>query len=126
MELNLTIDGRQVPFKSTAAFILRYKAQFGRDAIRDLSKLQKMVKEKDKDKEKKKDENDEDELDLDALDLQMFYEMVWVMAKAADPTIPPPLDWLDTFSEFPLLENLETWMEMMTKSFTTTKSIKKK
>lgn len=113
MELNLTIDGRQVPFKSTAAFILRYKAQFGRDAIRDLSKLQEMVKEG-------------EEPDLESLDLQMFYEMVWVMAKAADPTIPPPLDWLDSFSEFPLLENLETWMEMMTKSFTTTKSIKKK
>ena len=40
MEKILTIDGRQVKFKSTGAFLLRYKAQFGRDALQDILKLQ--------------------------------------------------------------------------------------
>ena len=43
MEKILTIDGRQVKFKSTGAFLLRYKAQFGRDALQDMFALQGSV-----------------------------------------------------------------------------------
>lgn len=42
MEKVLTIDGRQVPFKSTGALLLRYKAQF-RDALQDIFKLQEVL-----------------------------------------------------------------------------------
>ena len=40
MEKTIIIEGRQVKFKSTAATMLRYKAQFGRDMLRDFSILQ--------------------------------------------------------------------------------------
>ena len=43
MEKILTIDGRQVRFKSTGAFLLRYKMQFGRDAIADVYKMYEAV-----------------------------------------------------------------------------------
>ena len=33
MEKTIIIEGRQVKFKSTAAAMLRYKAQFGRDML---------------------------------------------------------------------------------------------
>ena len=114
MEKVLTIDGRQVKFKSTGAFLLRYKAQFGRDALQDIFKLQNAIDNKGKIK------------DVSALDLEIIYNLVWVLAKTADPTIPPPLDWLDTFSEFPLSEIVPEVTDMIFSSLGSTVESKKK
>ena len=78
MEKILNIDGRQVKFKSTGAFLLRYKAQFGRDALQDILKLDTAI-----------DRNSKKILNLEALDLEVFYNLVWTLAKTADPTILP-------------------------------------
>lgn len=105
MENTLTIDGRQVTFKGTGAFLLRYKAQFGRDAIQDIFQLQKAIKV---------DEQGQASIeDISAIDLEVFYNLLWTLAKAADPAIPPPMEWLDTFDEFPLLEILPETMELI-------------
>ncbi len=114
MEKILTIDGRQVKFKSTGAFLLRYKAQFGRDALQDLFRLQSAVDSKGNIK------------DASALDLEVIYNLVWTLAKVADPSIPPPLEWLDTFSEFPLREIVPEVMDMIFSSFDSTVESKKK
>ena len=102
MEKIITIDGRQVKFKSTAAYLLRYRAQFNRDAIQDLYKIAGSI-------DKKKNEI----TDISKLDLQIFYDMIWTLAKTADPTIPPPMEWLDTFSEFPLMEIIPEITDMI-------------
>lgn len=115
MEKIITIDGRQVKFKSTAAYLLRYKAQFGRDAMQDLFKLHKAIDKKTKEIK-----------DLSALDLQIFFDMVWTLAKTADPALPPPMEWLDTFSSFPLIEHLPEWMDMIQNSFQGSVDSKKK
>ncbi|HSW63733.1 MAG TPA: hypothetical protein VLH56_10560 [Dissulfurispiraceae bacterium] len=114
MEKILTIDGRQVAFKSTGAFMLRYKAQFARDAVQDLFKLQQAI-----------DTNGQI-ADASALDLEVFYNLVWTLAKTADPTIPPPMEWLDTFSEFPLIDIIPEVMDMMFSSLTVSVMSKKK
>jgi hypothetical protein len=114
MEKILTIDKRQVKFKSTGAFLLRYKAQFGRDALQDIYKLQCMF-----------DENKKI-VNIDALDLEVFYNLVWTLAKAADPSIPPPMEWLDTFGEFPLADILPELTEMIFSCLTSTVQSKKK
>ena len=114
MEKILTIDGRQVRFKSTGAFLLRYKAQFGRDALRDIFKLQDAVDSKNRIK------------NIDALDLEVFYNLVWTLAKTADPSIPPPLEWLDTFGEFPLAEIVPEVIDLIFSSLGTTVEPKKK
>lgn len=114
MEKTLTIDGRQVAFKSTGAFMLRYKAQFGRDAVQDLFKLQQAI------------DADGQIADVSALDLEVFYNLVWTLAKTADPAIPPPLEWLDTFSEFPLIDIIPDVMDMMFSSLTVSAKSKKK
>lgn len=101
MEKILTIDGRPVRFKSTGAFLLRYKAQFGRDALQDIFRLQGAVG------------SDGAIKDVNALDLETIYNLVWTLAKTADPTIPPPLDWLDSFGEFPLSEIVPEVTEMI-------------
>lgn len=102
MEKIINIDGRDVKFKSSAAFLLRYKMQFHRDGLRDLIKLQGAINP------------DTKEIDnLQALDLDVFYNMTWVLAKVANPQIPPPLEWLDTFSEFPLMDIIPEVLDLM-------------
>jgi len=113
MEKIIEIDGRQVKFKSTGAYLLRYKQQFGRDAIQDLYKVEKSIEGK-------------EIIDLPAFDLLIFYDMVWTLAKTADPQILPPMEWLDTFGTFPLTDHLGEWMEMIRSSFSTTVESKKK
>jgi len=114
MEKILTIDGRQVRFKSTGAFLLRYKAQFGRDALQDILKLQGAIDNKNQIK------------NIDVLDLEVFYNLVWTLAKTADPSIPPPLEWLDEFSEFPLMDIIPEIVDMIFSCLTSTVESKKK
>ena len=114
MEKILTIDGRQVKFKSTGAFLLRYKAQFGRDAIQDILRLQSAIDSKGRVK------------NIDTLDLEVFYNLIWTLAKTADPSIPPPLEWLDEFAEFPLSEIVPEVIDMIFASLGSTVESKKK
>jgi hypothetical protein len=102
MEKTLTIDGKHVTFKSTGAFLLRYKAQFGRDALGDLMKMAKAS------------EDIENTTELSTLDLTPFLHIIWTLAKTADPSIPDPFAWLDSFDEFPLLEILPELQDMVT------------
>ncbi|MDF2591399.1 MAG: hypothetical protein K0S75_865 [Clostridia bacterium] len=114
MEKVLNIDCRNVKFKSTGAFLLRYKAQFHRDALQDIYRLQGAV-----------DENNKI-TNIEALDLEVFYNLIWTLAKAADPLIPPPVEWLDTFSEFPLMDIIPELTDMMFNCLTSTVQSKKK
>jgi hypothetical protein len=114
MEKILTIDGRQVKFKSTGAFLLRYKAQFGRDAIQDILRLQSAIDGKGQIK------------NIDTLDFEVFYNLIWTLAKTADPSIPPPLEWLDEFSEFPLMDIIPEIVDMIFSCLTSTVGSKKK
>ena len=114
MEKTITIDGHQVKFKSTGAFLLRYKAQFGRDALLDIFKLKAAV------------DSEGRIVDINALDLEVIYDLVWTLAKTADPSLPPPLDWLDTFSEFPLAEIVPEVTDMIFSTLGSTVQSKKK
>ena len=102
MEKILNIDGRNVKFKSTGAFLLKYKSQFGRDALQDIFKLQNAINL----------ETNEVQ-DISVLDLEVFYNLIWTLAKTADPSIDPPMEWLDTFSEFPLVEIIPDVVDMI-------------
>lgn len=114
MEKLLNIDGRQVKFKSTGAFLLKYKAQFGRDALKDIYKLQNAI-------------DDEGNIkDIDVLNIEVFFDLIWTLAKTADPSIPPPIDWLDGFSQFPLSEVLPEVIDLIFGSLATSIESKKK
>lgn len=115
MEKIINIDGRNVKFKSTGAYLLRYKAQFGRDAIQDIFKLNDVM-----------DPKTREIKDISSLDLEVFYNLVWVLAKTADNTIDAPMDWLDGFGEFPLMEIMPEVMEMIMSCMTPTVQSKKK
>jgi hypothetical protein len=115
MEKILTIDGRQVKFKSTGAFLLKYKIQFRRDALQDIFKLKDAV-----------DEETNEIKNIEALDLELFYNLIWSLAKTADPSIDPPMEWLDTFSEFPLIEIIPETIDMIFSCIQPTAISKKK
>ena len=114
MEKLVNIDGRQVKFKSTGAFLLRYKEQFRRDAIKDIFKMQKAVGENNQ------------ITDIELLDLDVFYNLLWTLAKTADKSISPPMEWLDEFDTFPLMDIIPEVMDLILGCITTSVDSKKK
>jgi hypothetical protein len=71
--------------------------------------------------ENKKKKNDVK--DLEVLDFEVFYNVAWILAKTADPSIPEPLEWLSTFEEFPIADIFPEMQELM---LATLQSSKKK
>jgi hypothetical protein len=112
MEKTLVIDGKEVRFKSTGATALRYKAQFRKDYMAEILKLNGISKIN-----PKKFEPEE----IRGLDFEVFYNIIWVMAKTADPSIPEPITWLDQFDEFPMLDIIPELQEMITSTIETKK-----
>lgn len=103
METTLTIDGKRVTFRKSGATMLAYKRQTGREFYADLSAFLGCVNI---DKEGKPilDESGMPEVDMEKFDMDYMYEMLHVMARAADRNIPSDvLDWLDTFEDFDVI-----------------------
>ena len=99
---NLEIDGKQVPFKASAAIPRIYRIKFGRDIYKDLSALEKAVG---------KDKEESSRLDL--FSLEMFENIAYVMAKHADSGIPDtPEEWLDEFNTFSIYQILPQLIEL--------------
>lgn len=99
MEQTLTIDGKRVPFRKSGATMLAYKRATGREFYADLSAFLGCVN-RDKDGKVITD-GDIPAVDMAKFDLDYMYQMLHVMARAADKNIPADvLDWLDGFEEF--------------------------
>ena len=96
------IDGKQVPFKASAAIPRIYRIKFNRDIYKDLRSLEKAV-----------GEGDEENSNLDLFSLEMFENIAYVMAKHADPNIPDtPEEWLDEFNTFSIYQVLLSIIEL--------------
>ena len=96
------IDGKQVPFKASAAIPRIYRIKFNRDIYKDLRSLDKAV-----------GEGDEENSNLDLFSLEMFENIAYVMAKHADPNIPDtPEEWLDEFNTFSIYQVLPSIIEL--------------
>lgn len=99
MEKIITISNKEVALKTTGATLLRYKMQFGKDLLTEIMKLEKVYSD--------------GILNPENLDFELFYNITWIMAKSASSDIKPPLEWLDEFDEFPILDVLPEVMEML-------------
>ena len=112
MEITLRIDGKDVPFKSSGATAKRYMMQFQRDLLKDVLSMGVVEINFDgaTDIEKLK-------WIRDNIDFNMFYDIAWVFAKTANPSIPDPLTWLDSFDEFPIYEIIEPIKDLLATSF---------
>ena len=111
MEKTIMIDGREVRLRASAAIPRLYRIKFRRDILQDMQAIKKAV-------EKSVQENAQEggqmsSIPLEALEL--FENVSYLMAKHADPAVPPTVEeWLDSFETFsiytvfPAIEEL--WM----------------
>jgi len=91
---NILIDGREVPFRASAAIPRIYRIKFQRDIYKDLASLEKAI-----------GENSEEVSNLDMFSLEMFENIAYIMAKHANPAIPDsPEEWLDEFGTFSIYQ----------------------
>ena len=102
MKQTITIDGREVAFKASAAIPRIYRMKFHRDIFKDLRDLEKSI-----------DKNDPENSSLDLFSLEMFENIAYVMAKHADPSIADtPEEWLDGFNTFSIYQVLPQIIEL--------------
>ena len=102
MKQNIEIDGKQVPFRASAAIPRIYRMKFHRDIYKDLKALETSI-----------GDNSEEASGLDMFSLEMFENIAYVMAKHADPTIPDtPEEWLDGFNTFSIYQVLPQLIEL--------------
>lgn len=111
MERTISIDGRDVKFKASAATIRSYRSLFGRDLLMDFQKLQGATSTG----------------SLSADTLEIFENLAYTMAKQADPSIPDTADeWLDSFDMFSIYVVLPQIVELWKLSELPTATAKKK
>lgn len=101
MEKIVTVGKETFSVRSSAATLLSYRRNFGRDGMKDLLALVKGFG--------RKRMETADEMELlegfaeSAFEMDTLYRFIWTFAKSADPSIPPLEEWLDTF-DVPALE----------------------
>ena len=139
MDKMLTIDGKQVGFRATARTPRFYRHKFGRDIIQDVKRLEKNHERAVRARGLKKPGEDADaaaveayenavrEAQLSVLDLEIFENCAYIMARQFDPSVPTtPEDWLDSFSVFSIYEILPEILELWNMNQKTTSTPKKK
>lgn len=109
----INIDGKPVKFGVSARTPRLYRERYGRDVMYDMASLYNNFK---KVLEAHKAANFS-ELDiqtqLSVIDLEMFENIAYIMAKQADPEVPDNEgDWLDQFGAFDVYEVLPELMNI--------------
>lgn len=117
MDKIVKIDGKDVKFRATARTPRLYRVLIGRDMIQDMNKLMKAYERKKK--------NDDD---LDIIDLQIFEDVAYAMARHANPDMEEKTadEWLDTFDMFSIYEVLPHILELWAINTKQTSTSKKK
>ena len=107
-----------VPMRASALIPRLYRVKFGRDMIRDMTRLQKNMNEA----------KDDPEVNLDAADLTIFENIAWMMARHADPSVPSePDEWLDSLDGvLSIYEALPQIIALWSDNIKTTSSLRKK
>lgn len=103
LQKTVTICGKEIPFRSSASVPRLYRAKFGRDIFKDLSKLEKAYTDK----------GSKESSFMEIEDLEIFENVAYIMAFHADPTIPGSIDeWLEEFEMFSIYEILPEILEL--------------
>lgn len=105
MEKIIEIDGKEVGFKTSASFLIKYRNYFGSDGLKDLGKLSTMGEEG----------------DLNAMIIMQ--QLAWALAKNYNKQIPPLEAWLDSFEDFDFTKVFKELQPLISKSFGTTAKV---
>lgn len=117
MEKTITIDGREIKFRATAAVPRLYRIKFRRDIIQDMTIIKKAMD---------KSEQDGEHIPPEAL--TMFENVAYIMAKHADKDAVPddPDEWLDSFMTFSIYEIFQELIDLWGLNMESTSITKKK
>lgn len=107
-----------VPMRASALVPRLYRIKFGRDLIRDMSRLSKNMQAA----------KEDPDTELDAVDLTIFENVAWLLAKHADPAVPDdPDDWLDCLpGVLSIYEALPQILALWSENLKTTSTLAKK
>lgn len=126
MEKTILVDGKEVRMRASALIPRLYRFKFGRDIIRDMSQLSKAFE---KAKALPEDASDEEraQAQLSVLDLTIFENVAYIMAKHGDPDHVPGTieEWMDGFSMFSVYEVLPEILDLWDMTNRTTSTAKK-
>jgi hypothetical protein len=127
MDRTIKIDGKDVKFRATALTPRLYRGFFLRDMVRDMNKLRKAYNKAASLGDKATDEERE-EAQLSAMDLEIFENAAYIMARHATPDniAPSPDEWLDGFNMFSIYEILPQLLELWALNEAQTSKPKKK
>ena len=127
MERIIKAGETEIRVRASALIPRLYRFKFGRDLIRDMSQLEASYK-KAMSLTEEATEEEKRAAQFTALDLTIFENVAWAMAKNADPNVPnDPDEWLDSipgvFSVYEVMPQiLELWTDGLS---TTSKPVKK-
>lgn len=102
MEKKIIIDGKEIGFKSSAAFIMKYRSYFGSDGLLELQNLGRSE-------------------GLEAM--ITMQRIIWCLAKNYNKKISTVENWLDNFEDFDLEEIYTELEPLVVKSFGTTEKL---
>lgn len=111
MEKTIQIGDKEIQLKATAAILLRYQMQFHRDALKDIFSLFEGLNVETISPTHTQQISLSDSLQL--MDIVIFQQLMWVMAKTANKDTPDFLHWLDSFDEFPIFDCINDIMELL-------------
>lgn len=113
----ITVGGVEIPMRASALVPRLYRVKFGRDMIRDMNNLEKKMKPA-----------EDGETALDAMDLTIFEDVAYILAKHADPEVPSdPDEWLDSIpGVLSIYEALPQILALWSRNLKTTSKPRKK
>ena len=101
MTKTIIIDGQAVEFKASAAIPRLYRVKFHRDILQDLDKLRNAYID-----------NQTAGKEFAAIDLEVFENVTWIMAKHANPDVPDIDEWFEQFNMFSIYEIMPQVLEL--------------
>lgn len=126
MEKVIIVDGKEVKMKASALVPRIYRFRFGRDIIQDLNQLRRSFEKAQKAAESLEEEERKN-AQLSVMDLTIFENVAFVMARHADPSLPDTVDeWLEGFEMFSIYEVLPEILDLWQMGCQTTSVPKKK
>lgn len=120
MESIIIVGDKEVKMRASALIPRLYRFKFGRDIIKDITILKKAFAKASNLPENATEEEKED-AQLSALDLTIFENVAYIMAKHADKNQPEtPDEWLDQFDMFSIYQVLPQILTLWNLSTATT------
>jgi len=111
MERTIKLEGHEIGFKASAGTVRTYRMTFGRDMILDIGKFEEEIFQT---KCLSKDT------------AEIAENVIWLMAKEYDDSIPDIRTWLDMFSPYLIYEAIPHTVVMWRDNIATSNKSKKK